>query len=673
MANIIALMRDSLTSLVSRMGTERDKAATTFYVAPVLTDEQIAAAYRGSWLPRKIVDIPALDACRKWRNWQAKADQIERIEAEETRLCVRARVLDAVRKARLWGGASLLIGTGDTDPASPLDPERIGTGGVRYLTVLTRRQIGSGETDTDPASEWYGQPAYYTMSGQAGGQVRIHPSRLVRFTGAMPPDDDIGMAMLGGWGESVLTAALDAMRHADGTAGNIASLVFEAKIDIIRVPDFMANVGDAGYRQKILERYSLANAGKGINGTLILDKDEEYETKAAPLSGLTDILMAFLQVVSGAADIPVTRLLGQSPAGLNSTGESDLANYHDRIQAMQELEIGPAMARLDECLIRSALGGRDPAIYYAWAPLKQMSEREKADILKTKAEAARTLAGSGAGQEIIPLDALSDALVNALVEDGSLPGLEAAIATHGALVEQEPDDDEVQAAAGQTDPGPGPRQPVGDARPRTLYVSRPERFEELDEDWSAGIAEDAEGGGREAGRPFEDGKRRKRGGGAGNGRFNPADHPRGPDGRWIGGRTADPRALKRFANQVQKSSQKRPPFEWGTVRDGRRVEAAVGVDTTGFSRSFDFDGVRHVLNRHGRLSGDRHKITPSEFRLVPRVLEHGMIVKAIHATKKHAQRVTYELSIRGRKYRVVEEIRRHKRAAVLKTFFVADD
>lgn len=208
---------------------------------------------------------------------------------------------------------------------------------------------------------------------------------------------------------------------------------------------------------------------------------------------------------------------------------------------------------------------------------------------------------------------------------------------------------------------------------RGRIILGPERFEELDEDWSGGITEDAEGGGREAGRPFEDGKRRKRGGGSGNGRFNLSDHPRGPDGRWIGGRTADPRALKRFANQVQKSSQKRPPFEWVTVRDGRRVEAAVGVDTTGFSRPFDFDGVRHVLNRYGRLSGDRHKITPSEFRLVPRVLEHGMIVKAIHATKKHAPRVTYELSIRGRKYRVVEEIRRHKRAAVLKTFFAADD
>ena len=44
MGNVIAMARDSLVSFVSRLGTERDKAATVFYTQPVLTDEQIVAA-----------------------------------------------------------------------------------------------------------------------------------------------------------------------------------------------------------------------------------------------------------------------------------------------------------------------------------------------------------------------------------------------------------------------------------------------------------------------------------------------------------------------------------------------------------------------------------------------------------------------------------------------------
>ncbi len=429
MGQIFSMVRDGLVSLASRMGTERDKATSVFYTQPILTDEQIIAAYRGSWLPRKIVDIPALDSCRKWRNWQAAGDQIGSIEAEERRLNLRGKVLEASTKARLFGGAALFIGVDDADPALPLDLEAIEKGGLKHLTVLTRCQLAAGDMDGDPASEWHGKPKFYTLTGANGTQVVIHPSRLVVFKGAMTPDQGFGGMDNHAWGESVLTATLDAIKNADSTAANIASLVFEAKIDIIKVPQFSANIGNQAYEDAVLRRYTLANAIKGVNGTLILDSEEEYESKSAPLSGLTDILMAFLQIVAGAADIPVTRLLGQSPAGMNATGTADMKNYHDRIQAIQELDYTPAMSRLDECVIRSATGARDPAIYATWAPLEQMSEKERADIFKTKAEAARSLFGSASGEEIIPRLALSEALLNAFVEDGSLPGLEVAAKT----------------------------------------------------------------------------------------------------------------------------------------------------------------------------------------------------------------------------------------------------
>jgi hypothetical protein len=181
--------------------------------------------------------------------------------------------------------------------------------------------------------------------------------------------------------------------------------------------------------------------------------------------------MSFMQLVSGAADIPATRLLGQSPAGMNATGESDLRNYYDRLQAMQSVEMTPAMARLDECIIRSALGSRDQDIYYEWAPLWGMSEKEKADVFKTKADAARALAGTSTSPPLLPIDALSDALVNTFVEDGALPGLDAAIEEHGALSEQEPDDDEQRAAVGE-EPKEKAKPVTADAAPRTLYVSR---------------------------------------------------------------------------------------------------------------------------------------------------------------------------------------------------------
>src|SRR3569833_1290002 len=102
MGNILQFARDSLTNLVANLGTARDKASASYYGLPILDDTQLANSYRGAWLPRKIVDIPALDSVRAWRNWQAEGDQIEKIEAEETRRNVRAKVLEARIKARLW-------------------------------------------------------------------------------------------------------------------------------------------------------------------------------------------------------------------------------------------------------------------------------------------------------------------------------------------------------------------------------------------------------------------------------------------------------------------------------------------------------------------------------------------------------------------------------------------
>lgn len=62
-------------------------------------------------------------------------------------------------------------------------------------------------------------------------------------------------------------------------------------------------------------------------------------------------------------------------------------------------------------------------------------------------ETPLTLVGTSPGQEITPREAVSDALVNALVEDGTLPGLVAAIEEYGKLSEQEPAEDEHAAAA----------------------------------------------------------------------------------------------------------------------------------------------------------------------------------------------------------------------------------
>ncbi|MCU9949845.1 anti-CBASS protein Acb1 family protein [Pseudomonas sp. PDM13] len=453
-------LTDKLVNLVANLGTGRDKASGSVYAPTFLSDQELVNAYRGAWLPRKIVDIPALDATRKWRKWQADKSQIEKIEATETRLHLRSKVRTAMIRGRLFGGAAIFIGTGDRDTSLPLDPSRIGPGGLKYLTVMNRRQLSPTEIEKDPASDLFGKPKAYRLADSA---VDIHPSRLVLFQGAEHPDPEMCEASHYGWGDSVLQALFEAVKQSDSTMGNVASLVFEAKVDVIKIPDFMDQLQDPEFERRVMERIHLAATAKGINGTLLLDADEDYETKQASFSGLPDVIDRFLQQVSGAADIPATRLLGQAPAGLNATGEADLRNYYDRIQAAQELDLGPGMTVLDECLLRSSLGTRPAEVHYVWAPLWQPTATERSENGKRTAETIKILAET----KLFPGDALSQAAATVLVEESVLPGLEAALDEFGTeLPDEEEGEEEGEALPNQR------RTAVTDAAPRSLYVSR---------------------------------------------------------------------------------------------------------------------------------------------------------------------------------------------------------
>ena len=441
---------DSLTNLVANLGTGRDKAASSYYSPHLLSDVQLADAYRYAWLPRKIVDCPPMDATRNWRAWQGSSDEIEALEAEEKRLNLRGKVRDALTKARTLGGGAIVIGPArnSEDMTKPLNPGSIQRGGIPYLLVMSRVDLIAGDIDRDPMSPYYNRPKWYQARGAM--DVKIHPSRVVRFIGAAVPDESVMQGGLNqGWGDSVLTSVYNACRDFDSTMSNVASLVFESKVDVFKIPDFMRQVGNAEYRDRVLQRTTLSATSKGINGALLMDKEEEYESKSASFGGLDAIIDRFMQVVSGAADIPLTRLMGVTSKGLGNSGDTDLTNYYDRVRGMQELEMGPEMQILDECLIRSALGARPAALHYVWRSLWQTTPKERADIGKTTADTIKTIADT----KLFNSEALAKAAENALVEAEILPGLEEAM---GDQLEE---------------PTPAPVV-VGDAAPQSLYVSR---------------------------------------------------------------------------------------------------------------------------------------------------------------------------------------------------------
>jgi len=412
----VARVADGLQSLATRLGTSSDKAATASYAINVLDDQQLEAAFRTSWVARKVVTIPAMDATRKWRQWSGdKAEDIEALE-DDRAIGLKTKVAEAHWKARLYGGAAILIGTPDENWTEPLDAAGIGPGDLRYLAVLTRQDLTAGLLEDDPRQPRFGKPRHYdiiTTSSANQGLFRIHPSRLVEFRGDPLPRWNTGGIGVYGWGDSVLQAAYEACRNLDATMANIASLVFDAKTDVIRIPGLTENITDAQFEQALIQRFTTARMLKGNNGTLILDAEEQYDSKAYSFGGLDAIADRFMQIAAGAADIPMTRLLGMSPGGLNSTGEGDLANYYDKVASIQSTELEPALAILDEVIARAA--GADWETHnYEWRPLRQMTEEQISEMRSRDAQTVANLAGS----RVYPDDAVAEVGAQMFAETG---------------------------------------------------------------------------------------------------------------------------------------------------------------------------------------------------------------------------------------------------------------
>jgi hypothetical protein len=262
--------------------------------------------------------------------------------------------------------------------------------------------------------------------------VKLHPSRVIKLIGLDIGDTQIDLV----WGDPVLQAINDAIKACGLVSGSLATLISEMKVDIIKIPN-LTNIlsTDAGTR-KVVGRFQAANAAKSVINTIMIDSNEEWTRIQQSLNGMDGLIATYLQIVSGAVDIPAGRFLGLPHKGLNVTGEADFRNYYDRLASEQTVTLTPAMNILDEVLIRSALGERPDNVRYEWNSLWQLSDDEKATVALKKAQAYQVDVASAQ----LPATALANARANQLIEDDFYPGLEQALedaAAEGDTIEEQ--------------------------------------------------------------------------------------------------------------------------------------------------------------------------------------------------------------------------------------------
>ena len=382
-----ALTTDSIQNFVAKVGigTANQSAASAYGPNPITRNRlQLEWAYRGSWICRQVVDAPAEDMTRAGIEITTKDPKdSEALQKSLQGLRVWRKLREALQWSRLYGGAVAVILIKDQDPATPLRAETIGPGQFKGLLALDRWAVQPSLVNLiDELGPDYGQPEYYSVVASSANvpRINVHHSRIIRFDGEDLP---IWQKQIeNGWGLSVLEPMWDRLTAFDSTTVGIGQLVYKAHLRTLQIEGLREALGSTGPALKgILANIDMIRAMQTNEGLTLLDAKDKFETHQYSFGGLSDVLIQFAQQMSGAAQIPLVRLFGQSPAGLNATGDADIRNYYDACSSQQEGRLRNPIGVLLEVMHWSELGrAPDESFAFAFRPLWQMSEKERAEI-----------------------------------------------------------------------------------------------------------------------------------------------------------------------------------------------------------------------------------------------------------------------------------------------------
>ncbi len=347
---------------------------------------QLEAMYRSSWIAGKAVDCVADDMTRAGIDITCESltpEDIESIQNTFNELQIWNQLNDTIKWSRLYGGAIAVLMVDGQDISTPLNIDTIGKDQFKGLLVLDRWLIQPSLEDlvTDLGSN-IGQPKYYTVVADAMALVnqKIHYSRIIRLEGVKLPYWQRIAENL--WGQSIVERLWDRLLAFDSTTQGTAQLVYKAHLRTYKVKDLrqIISMGGKAFEGlvKQIEQIRLWQSNEGIT---LMDDSDTFETHQYSFSGLDAVLLQMGQQLGGAVDIPLTRLFGQSPAGLNATGESDLRNYYDRVNADQNKDLRTGITKILRIMCRSVLGKEPPKnLNFKFNPLWQLSDVEKSTI-----------------------------------------------------------------------------------------------------------------------------------------------------------------------------------------------------------------------------------------------------------------------------------------------------
>jgi phage-related protein (TIGR01555 family) len=394
---------DSYTNFMATLGVGTDNVNTgSAYSFNFLTKNRILleAMYRGSWIVASAVDVPADDMVQAGIDISAslQPDEIDEINESLEDLDIWQSLNLIIKWSRLYGSALGLLLIDGQDLSTELDMDTVTEGMFKGILPLDRWQVipSFGELRRDMTPHM-GMPVYYDAVPDAilPNLGRIHHTRVIRLDCIeMPHYQKLSDTL---WAESIIERLNDRLIAFDSTTTGVAQLVYRSYLRTWSVENLREIIAAGGSAMAALtaniQQVRRLQTSEGIT---MVDAQDKFETHTYNFGGLDEVLLQFGQQLAGALEIPLVRLFGQSPAGLNSTGESDLRTYYDGIRKKQETKLRKPLKKILELVSRSTLGTELPKGFrFDFNPLWLTSDKEKAEIAEITCRSIQTMFESG--------------------------------------------------------------------------------------------------------------------------------------------------------------------------------------------------------------------------------------------------------------------------------------
>lgn len=370
----------------------------TFLGFPFLSQLMQIAEYR--ILGQTIAE----EATRKWievksiSDDESKSDAIKELENEMERLGVRDVFKTASEHDSFFGRAHIYIDTGHTDDPDELklpigDGEGDDTGKKfekgflrGFKNVEPMWTYPARYNASDPlADDWY-KPKAWFVNGKELDQSRL-------LTLVSRPVPDIFKPSFAFGGLSLTQMAKPYIDNWLNTRQAVADIIQAFSVMVLST-DLDSLMEDNG--AELLKRISMFNQNRRNNGVLMIDKNsEEFKNIAAPLGTLDGLQAQSQEHIATVAQIPLVKLFGIQPTGLNASSEGEIRVFYDREKSYQEAFFDEPLTLCFKLCQINLWGKIDDDLVYAFKPLWETDDIQASQIRKTDAETDGLLIDKG--------------------------------------------------------------------------------------------------------------------------------------------------------------------------------------------------------------------------------------------------------------------------------------